>query len=229
LGAIGDPQSLKLLEVYCKDDAPEVSDTCKIALDMVKWKVASQGQSDDVEASHYLSVDPAPPLPKKQYKSTSDLRKVLTDKTLPLFNRYKSMFALRNRGDDESVQALADGFDDPSAVFRHEIAYVMGQIQNPFAVASLKKILQNDHEHPMVRHEAAEALGSIADKDMENVCSPLLNHHLEDKDIIVSQSCEVALDIAQYWQSKEPDAVLIDEAEPTVPSAATDHREVYYV
>lgn len=43
-----------------------------------------------------------------------------------------------------------------------QVAYVLGQLQNKAASAALNRILRDVNEHPMVRHEAAEALGSIA-------------------------------------------------------------------
>lgn len=46
-----------------------------------------------------------------------------------------------------------------------QVAYVLGQLQNKAASAALSNILRNENEHPMVRHEAAEALGSIAGND----------------------------------------------------------------
>lgn len=39
---------------------------------------------------------------------------------------------------------------------------MLGQLQNKAASAALSDVLRNVNEHPMVRHEAAEALGSIA-------------------------------------------------------------------
>jgi len=47
-------------------------------------------------------------------------------------------------------------------LLRHEIAYVFGQLQHPHSVPALSEVLSKLDEHPMVRHEAAEALGSIA-------------------------------------------------------------------
>lgn len=48
----------------------------------------------------YESVDPAPPAPPA---STSELRSTLLNPKLPLFERYRALFALRNKGDPESV------------------------------------------------------------------------------------------------------------------------------
>lgn len=46
--------------------------------------------------------------------------------------------------------------------FVMQVAYVLGQLQNRIASSTLSDVLKNVNEHPMVRHEAAEALGSIA-------------------------------------------------------------------
>ena len=52
-------------------------------------------------------------------------------------------------------------FNQKSALLRHELAYVLGQMQMDEALPTLKKILSDLNEHVMVRHEAAEALGAI--------------------------------------------------------------------
>lgn len=55
------------------------------------------------DASQYHSVDPAPAPVSWKARPTSDLRATLLDASLPLFDRYKAMFALRNRCDEASV------------------------------------------------------------------------------------------------------------------------------
>lgn len=54
----------------------------------------------------YSSVDPAPPAPEED---VGKLREDLLDESLPLFERYRAMFALRNLGEEPAVLALADG------------------------------------------------------------------------------------------------------------------------
>lgn len=44
---------------------------------------------------------------------------------------------------------LLEGLKDASALFRHEVAYCLGQRQDPAAVATLTAILHNQNEHPM--------------------------------------------------------------------------------
>ena len=51
------------------------------------------------------------------------LRNTLNDKNLPLFERYRAMFALRNIGTPPAVDALASGFGDDSALFKRVFPY----------------------------------------------------------------------------------------------------------
>lgn len=66
-----------------------------------------------------------------------------------------------------------------SALFRHEIAYVLGQIQSPLTIEALSKCLKNTKEEGMVRHECAEALGSIAEPE----CQKLLKEYRLDNEV----------------------------------------------
>lgn len=69
-----------------------------------------------------------------------------------------------------------------SALFRHEVAYVLGQIQSPLTIEELSKNLKNHNEEGMVRHECAEALGSIAQPE----CQKLLHEYALDKEVILT-------------------------------------------
>jgi deoxyhypusine monooxygenase len=193
LAAIGDLSSLPLLRSLINDQAKEVAETCQIAVAKLEWQ---QQNRSYFNASKYLSVDPAPPL---QGKSVEELEEILLNSSLSLFERYRAMFALRENGSNEAVLALGKGFDDSSAVFRHEIAYIMGQMQNSLALQVLQLRLKDDKEHAMVRHEAAEAIGSIAEEN----CEPILKDFAKDKDQIVRESCDVALDLVEYWNNDE--------------------------
>ena len=81
--------------------------------------------TDWEEGNVWGSHDPAPPSKEKDVKK---LRQMLLDEDVPLFDRYRAMFSLRNIGDDESILALAAGLQCSSALFRHEIAFVLGQV-----------------------------------------------------------------------------------------------------
>lgn len=105
------------------------------------------------------------------------------------------MFALRNRNSDDAAMALVAGFDDSSALFRHEIAYVLGQMQRTITTTALSDVLRNKAEHAMVRHEAAEALGAIGNESAQQI----LSEFIHDEEVVVQESCHVALNIIDYW------------------------------
>lgn len=109
-------------------------------------------------------ADPTRAGPDLSLTSIPSLRTTLLDPSIPLFTRYRAMFSLRNISPptQESIEALAAGFADKSALFRHEIAYVFGQLNSKYSVKALVERLGDDEEVDMVRHECAEALGGIA-------------------------------------------------------------------
>ena len=193
LGAIGDPRAGEILEKYSTDATPEVSETCQIALDRLKWLEDRDGGTF-VDSNPYFSVDPAPPVTSG---NILEWEEQLTDHSLSLFNRYRALFALRNHGSKEAALALVSGFRDSSALFKHELAYVLGQMKEPAAVPGLTHRLQDLSENPMVRHECAEALGSIATKE----CLATLEAFLGDGERVVRESCEVALDMVAHERS----------------------------
>ncbi|GAA5959782.1 hypothetical protein JCM8115_004855 [Rhodotorula mucilaginosa] len=225
MGAIGSDDALPVLRKYLKHDNAAIRETCEIAVDKIVFDNSDAGKA--AEPNQYPCIDPAPavshsPLvssahsaalePASADLSVPDLEKILLDTKLSLFERYRAMFALRNDGSREAVLALAKGFEDESALFRHEIAFVFGQLSSPDSVPSLIDVLRRPHEEDMVRHEAAEALGGIATGE----CLPVLKEFAEREDVprVVRESCVVALDMYEYENSNEFVPL------PTLPSAA---------
>ncbi|OLL25497.1 Deoxyhypusine hydroxylase [Neolecta irregularis DAH-3] len=145
----------------------------------------------DISRALFTSVDPAPALPINIDSDVESLLTTLNDQSLELFHRYRAMFRLRDIGTIAAMDALASGFDDPSALLRHEIAYVFGQLSHSHSIPALSKVLQNSQELGMVRHEAAEALGSIGTDEVMAV----LKKFEHDPEIVVSESVVVALDM----------------------------------
>lgn len=86
-----------------------------------------------------------------------------------------------------------------SALFRHEVAFVLGQLQEPVSIPFLIESLENPQENEMVRHESAEALGAIATPE----CFEILKKFLNDEKRVVRESCIVALDMCEYENSTE--------------------------
>jgi deoxyhypusine monooxygenase len=108
----------------------------------------------------------------------------------------------------DAINSLAKGLNDPSALFRHEIAFVFGQLCHPASIPCLTTCLSNTKEEGMVRHEAAEALGSLGDEDgVEDTLRKFLN----DPEQVVRDSVIVALDMAEFEKNGEVEYALIPE------------------
>lgn len=190
LGAIGLMESLPLLNKYLDHENKVLQQTCELAVNRIKMVHSSIDFEDD---SSFSSVDPAPAF--NEGKTCKELSDILLDPAQPLFDRYRAMFSLRNLSTPEAIDALIHGLNcNDSALFRHEIAYVLGQIADKQAVKGLAEKLRDLSDDAMVRHECAEALGAVDDHQ----CKKILFAHLSDKDLIVKQSCEIALDMNDH-------------------------------
>ncbi len=143
------------------------------------------------EVSIHGSVDPAPPAKETDREQ---LRLSLIDEDTRMFTRMRALFALRDIGGASAAMDICEAFTSSSALLRHEAAYVLGQMQRPEVVDVLMAILDDEDEHVMVRHEAAEALGAIG----ETSSIPLLEKHLLHPRPEIAESCEVALDLFNH-------------------------------
>ncbi|KAE8354626.1 Deoxyhypusine hydroxylase [Aspergillus coremiiformis] len=228
LGALGFDSSLDILKALRDDENEEdvIRETCDIAVDRILWENSEEKKNEKLKPSDFTSIDPAPPLPMASSQLiVSDLEKKLLDTNLPLFQRYRAMFALRDLASPpdlptavEAVEALAKGLKDPSALFRHEVAFVFGQLSHPASVPSLTETLSNQEEVGMVRHEAAEALGSLG--DVEGV-EDTLRKFLNDPEQVVRESVIVALDMAEFEKNGEMEYALVPgSVAPATVSAA---------
>ncbi|KAF9483388.1 ARM repeat-containing protein [Pholiota conissans] len=230
MGAISNPSSVPILNEFLADPQRSVRETCEIAVAKIEWDNSEEGKKHHASINEstiplYTSVDPAPPssnllLGNLNPEDVSEagverLRKELVDPALPLFQRYRAMFALRNIGTPAAVDALASGFSDESALFKHEIAFIFGQLLSTHSVPSLLQVLQNPSESDMVRHEAAEALGGIATPEVLPHLREWMNK--EDAPRVVRESCQVAIDM---WEHENSDEFQYANALTSAPIAA---------
>lgn len=188
IATFGDASYEPLLRKYSNVEVSKsraVAETCQIGAELIR-----KGGSKE---SPFGSLDPALSSVEKTHQ---DLRKVYLDENETLYNRYEAMFGLRNLGTEEAVETLAEGFNgkNRSDLFEHEIAFVFGQMSHPSSAKHLARILADESRHEMVRHECAEALGTIETEEARNALFSL-------KDIpnrIIRESIEVGLDIHDY-------------------------------
>ena len=58
------------------------------------------------------------------------------------------------------MTSVDKGFNDPSVLLKHELAYCLGQLKNTAALSTLESVLRNKSEDPMVRHEVRTLFGN---------------------------------------------------------------------
>jgi len=163
---------------------------------------ADAEDDERVDQNPFESIDPAPAKRRPLNTEVPAIQKVLIDQAVPLFERYKAMFSLRNCGSRGAVLALCTGLRDPSPLFRHEVAYVLGQLSHAAATDALKARVADAAEHDMVRHEAAEALGAIGTPEATQFLEGFAREGGEgEQGRMLRESVAVALDAADYFSA----------------------------
>eukprot|EP00760_Papus_ankaliazontas_P038280 PhM_4_TR9045/c0_g1_i1/m.9072/K06072/DOHH; deoxyhypusine monooxygenase len=205
LGAIGEAGSgaMEVLKAIYEDTANEtleLRETCYLAIRRIEG-IANGTVAKDVSATcEFQSVDPSPAHDNESL-TNAELKAMLADPKEDMWERYRAMFALRNRKDAVSL-AEAMVKDTSSALLRHEIAFVLGQLEDAKSVDGLVEMLKRagGTEHAMVRHEAAEALGAIATRPCWDAIETYASEASEP-DALVRDSCVVAQDMFKYYQT----------------------------
>ncbi|KAI5289887.1 deoxyhypusine hydroxylase [Ascosphaera aggregata] len=188
LGALNHYGSLELLRKV-RDDEKEaipLRETCELAVARIEYEHSKLAQEEELKASDFASIDPAPPLPLAVKPPTID---ELKDILITL---------------SEALVA------DTSALFKHEVAFVFGQLSHPASIPALVCALSDVSQAHMVRHEAAEALGNMGDEPGVEI---VLRKYLNDPEPVVRESVIVALDMAEFEKNQEKEYALIPEAE----------------
>ena len=180
LGNYQDVSLIGFLQRYFGHSSAPLRETCALA---AKKIATGRGRV----YSPFISVDPAYPAGH----TVEEAERVFLSEGHDLYERYAAMFFLRNLMTAGAVEALCKGFGDSSVLFRHEIAFVLGQMQMEEATECLIRVLNDDSEHEMVKHECAEALGAIGTERAKQGILPFL----ESAVTIIRESAEVALDI----------------------------------
>ena len=185
-----------------RNNEEEEEDSKKSSIPVCACQSKIQVRTQD-DGSQYKSFDPAGAIPDATQEMIPELSKTLCDESKTLLERYRCMFTLRNLGGEKAVMALCKALekDKSSAIMRHEIAFVLGQMasmcDNSYkSIPSLSRMLARTKEHGMVRHEAALAIGCLGtwNKKSYKIALQVLKKYALDKDRLVAESCECALD-----------------------------------
>ncbi|KAI5186496.1 deoxyhypusine monooxygenase [Nematocida homosporus] len=151
---------------------------------------------------------------------------VLQNEQESLKLRFRALFALRNIGCDLSVTEIAKAFTTTSILLKHELAYVLGQMQNPTALPILADVLKNQDENEIVRHEAAEAIATFGDLNYE----PLLRHYASIENAqsrAVAETCQIGADLIIKGGAKESLYGSFDPALPLAEESIPRLAEIY--
>lgn len=132
-------------------------------------------------------------------KVVANLHAKLSRSDLSLPEKYRVLFSLRNCANASALPALILGLKDHSALFRHDVAFAIGQRQDKEAIDALVRVLDDAKENSMVRHEAAEALGAIGTEE----CLQPLKRHESDSIQEVAETCLLARQRVQFMAANE--------------------------
>lgn len=132
---------------------------------------------------------------------------LISDMSTPFAARFRALFTLKNLKGPLAVDAISRGFVEPSPLFRHELAYVLGQLQDEAALPVLSTILDDATEDAMVRHEAGEALGAIGSE----ASLELLRKHAASEIVVLAETCQIAVDRIVHEAGKRTGSVVEGE------------------
>lgn len=89
---------------------------------------------------------------------------VLANKKLPMKERFRALFTLKNLGGNIAIENIAKCFNDDSCLLKHELAYCLGQMRDEYAIPYLIEVLKDNKQEPMVRHEAGITINYLIKK-----------------------------------------------------------------
>lgn len=190
LGNFEDISLIENIQPHLQDKNPIIYESAILSIKKLQetdrlLKAGQDSTKDNLLISKYQSRDPAFPFEGSFEEALAAL------KSGNITEKYRAIFYFRDLNTKEAVDALASEFQADSDLLKHEIAYVFGQMQNPYSVDALIKVLEDTNQAAIVRHEAAEALGNIGTEEARLCLSNFLNSDIK----IIRESASVGLGI----------------------------------
>eukprot|EP01071_Lankesteria_metandrocarpae_P012169 Lankesteria_metandrocarpae@DN5546_c0_g1_i1.p1 len=133
-----------------------------------------------------------------------EISSALESENTPIAQRMSMLFWAKQLGGNAAVEVLRKGLGHSSVLFKHELAYVLGQIGEMSAVEVLVQLLEDNAEHDMVRHEAAEALAAL------NAVAyrPVLEKYITAQSAPIRETCQIALASIDMKERKDSYQVM---------------------
>lgn len=203
------PEELKRYQ-STREIFPLLADTCELALEGLIQKndpkMCGCIDSVKIEGGRFKSKDPAKGKSNATLSDVPSLENSLLDESASLFARYEAMFTLRDLGLSAGIARALEA-DSSSPCLRHELCFVLAQLEDENTSAVLLSKLEDPSEHGVVRHEAAIALSGTDDGG--GAVNEALHKHLRDPDPLVHESCAAALSTIAYWDAWEKEEARI--------------------
>lgn len=146
LSALGCDRALPTISQVREDESEPapVRETCELAEEALRMRKCAEETAETAETGakdlrdpQFNTVDPSAPYPQCTEADFPWLAAQLMNDREKLSNRYRALFTLRNFGSPAALAAvsIALATDHSSALLRHEVAFVLGQLRLPTAEA----------------------------------------------------------------------------------------------
>ena len=205
LGNLNQETTWKYLKEY--ESKPSegniIYDTVFLASKLMEWKkTTDNGKTEGLHKlkQRFTNLDPAPLfnlVDEPKYADVKYLQEMLLDdKNFDLFQRYRALFTLRDIYTEEAVLAICqtltkENFAHCSPLFKHEVAFVLAQMEGVFktAIPFLLDCVNNEEEADITKHEVLVCLGEVLDEKDKQLVEPFTKHPV----LIVAESAQCAL------------------------------------
>lgn len=169
LGALGYPNSEQTLTDLLSNLNADVVDTAEIALQRLHMKIGKIEIPSDKQILRQIMKD----------KSNGNKEK-----------RIQASFLLMDDASTESVDLLIENLNlEPSPIVKHEIIFSLGESIHYKVVPALIKVLETESNFFTI-HESLLALGTIGDKNCEQIIRKFLKHENPE----ITESAEIGLE-----------------------------------
>merc|ERR1711990_1281618 len=148
---------------------------------------------------------------------------ILNNKDERLSTRFRALFSLKNLNGEKAIDQIASCFDDTSALLKHELAYCLGQMKSNYALKALQNCLDDHNQEPVVRHEAAEAVGAIGCPDFEDIMRRM---EKEDPHIEVRETAHLAHRRIKFFKEYMGEKYKFNDFGSVDPTPPSDEKDI---
>ncbi|CAD8127484.1 unnamed protein product [Paramecium sonneborni] len=173
-------------------------------------------------------------------KSPQQFYEIIINEISTVDQIYSAIFELRTINNMEAIQLLKQGFnylnkvENKSCLLLHEIAYALGQADLSLEsqiTQFLIDVIKDETQYDVVRHEAAEALANINQKEALEIFEQYSKKNVNDNLNILQDTCIIGLEKAKTIQELGflYGKMYLGTREPAAPFQELDRNPVEYI